>query len=136
MKTMEELRTPPVEQRARGRVLVVDDDPDILELISIILREEGMDVLIARSGRQALHLLRTEDGVDVVLLDLVLPETDGFAVLEAMHHKGTGSNVPVVAFSAHDSMRFEALEAGAEAFLPKPFELDQLVSTVRDLGDG
>lgn len=110
-------------------VLVVDDDPAILRTLSINLRARGYDVETAGDGRSALQIVE-ERMPDVVILDLGLPDLDGVAVLKRLR---TRAQVPVVVLSArHESDdKVEALDEGADDFVTKPFELEELLARVR-----
>lgn len=110
-------------------VLVVDDDPAILRTLSINLRARGYDVETAGDGRSALQIVE-ERMPDVVILDLGLPDLDGVAVLKRLR---TYAQVPVVVLSArHESDdKVEALDEGADDYVTKPFELEELLARVR-----
>ena len=120
-----ETSTPPA-------VLVVEDDPSVRELISTALHEEGYRVLEARNGREALRVVNKQptstEPPCLVLLDLMLPGIDGMRVLEQL--AAPRGRVPVVAMSASRPHLAAAEAAGADVVLPKPFDLDQLVSVV------
>lgn len=110
-------------------VLVVDDDPAILRTLSINLRARGYDVETAGDGRSALQIV-DERMPDVVILDLGLPDLDGVAVLKRLRMR---AQVPVVVLSArHESDdKVEALDEGADDYVTKPFELEELLARVR-----
>jgi DNA-binding response OmpR family regulator/DNA-binding CsgD family transcriptional regulator len=120
-------------------ILVVDDEPDIRELIRLNLEFEGHRVTAAADGSEALRMLGREVP-DLVLLDLAMPELDGWAVLAAMKGRDDDvSRTPVLMLTAHDSVdnRIRGGIEGALRCLPKPFRLDQLRQAVDDaLGGG
>ncbi len=106
----------------RGEILVVDDDPLNRSILRRGLEREGHGVAIAEDGLEALAVLRA-GGVDVVLLDIVMPRMDGFHVLEEMKRAPELRDIPVIMISAiddHDSV-IRCIEAGADDHLPKPF---------------
>ena len=105
----------------RGRILVVDDDPDLLEVLVARLRGIGTQVSTAASGPEALQLVR-EEAPGVVLLDLVLPGMDGLAVLEAIRREDP--ETAVIMLTAHGTVAraVEAMKKGAYDFLTKPFD--------------
>jgi adenylate cyclase len=105
-----------------GRVLVVDDDPLNRMLLSRSLEQEGHRVDSAVNGQEALGILR-ERPFDVVLLDIVMPELDGVAVLERLKRDPVLQHVPVIMISAVDEIDIvvRCIEMGAEDYLPKPF---------------
>jgi len=114
-------------ERAGARVLVVDDDPSILDTVTSILSSEGFAVMAARGGEQALGLLSSWHPT-LVLLDMRMPIMDGWAVARAM--KESGSRVPIVVMTAAESAKKWADEIGAAGHLAKPFLLDELIDCV------
>jgi len=106
-----------------GTILVVDDDLLNRILLSTNLREDGYTVELAENGRQALEMLG-EQPFDVVLLDLLMPEMDGYQVLEQMKADNTWRNIPVIVVSSLDEMEsiLRCIEMGATDYLPKPFD--------------
>jgi two-component system chemotaxis response regulator CheY len=115
------------EQGAARRVLVVDDDPDILEALSEILEVEGYQVQRARNGREALQRLEQELP-DLVLLDLMMPVMDGWEFARSL---SAGARPPIIVLSADRNVSVKAKEIGALGWLAKPFELSELLSAVR-----
>ena len=109
-------------------VLVVDDDPDILDMLRHALRGNGYAVETAANGLEALHRA-CRRLPDAVVLDLRMPTMDGRTFIAAWRRVTAGAPVPVVAISAQ-SRQPTAEELGVEAFLPKPFDLGVLVGTV------
>ena len=114
-------------ERAGSRVLVVDDDPSILDTVSSILTSEGFQVMAANGGQQALGLLSSWHPT-LVLLDMRMPIMDGWAVASAMRE--SGSRVPIVVMTAAESAKKWADEIGAAGHLAKPFLLEDLISCV------
>ncbi len=110
------------KQSETGRILVVDDIESNRDLLSRRLKAEGHSVVVAEGGRQALALLETED-VDLVLLDLMMPDLNGLEVLTRMKADTHLHDVPVIMISALDEMdsMIRCIEMGAEDYLPKPF---------------
>jgi DNA-binding response OmpR family regulator len=110
-------------ENANGRMLVVDDDFLNRTLLATNLEEEGFAVETAEDGRQALDTLRAEK-FDVVLLDILMPEMDGYQVLQAIKSDGSLKHLPVIVISAVDEMEsvVRCIEMGATDYLPKPFE--------------
>lgn len=113
-----------------ARVLVVDDSADNLALTSTLLRRHDATVWTASSGEQALQLCRVET-IDLVFLDIQMPGMDGFETLE--HFKDMGFCQPVVAMTAHamNDERRHCFEAGFSYHIPKPFNFEELIETVR-----
>jgi two-component system, OmpR family, response regulator len=112
------------------RVLVVEDEPLIARFLSKALRSEGYTVAVAGGGRRAIARL-SESGWDLLILDLALPECDGFDVLQAI--SGRRLEVPVLVLSARRGVetKVAALDGGASDYLAKPFALDELLARVR-----
>ena len=111
------------------RVLVVDDEPQILRALSINLRARGYEVDLAASGEQALQLA-AHDHPDLVVLDLGLPGIDGVEVIEGLRG---WSSVPIVVLSVRDreADKVAALDAGADDYVTKPFGMDELLARMR-----
>ncbi|MCS6711012.1 response regulator transcription factor [Brachybacterium sp. EF45031] len=114
---------------ATTRILVVDDDQAIAEMVSIVLRGKGFDVVTSPDGASALEALGGIDP-DVVLLDLMLPGMDGIEVCRRLREV---SDVPVIMLTARSDSAdvVEGLEAGADDYLTKPFDPDVLVARIR-----
>jgi len=106
------------------RVLVVDDEPDIQDFVSMVLRGAAYAVDTASDGREALQKIES-DPPDLVILDLMMPAMDGWAVLERLSREGKPAP-PVVVLSGHKDYE-RAREAGAAACVPKPFDVPQLL---------
>jgi two-component system OmpR family response regulator len=114
------------------RVLVIEDEPDVMRAVAMFLREEGYSVDTADNGEDGLFKGVTWD-YDVILLDVMLPKRDGWSVLEELRrHKKT---TPVLMLTARDAVkdRVKGLDGGADDYLVKPFELSELVARVRAL---
>jgi CheY-like chemotaxis protein len=109
-------------------VLVVDDDPDILEAICDILEGEGYRVSRARHGLEALEKVRQERP-SLILLDLMMPVMDGMAFAHALREQKLDEGVPIVVISA-DGNPQKAASIGARGFLAKPFDIQALLDHV------
>lgn len=113
----------------RPRVLIVEDDPDLLVVLRVNLVSAGIEPILAGDGRTAISRIEAERP-DAVLLDVMLPGIDGWQVLAQLHARG--NRVPVVVCSAkknpEDMARAE--ELGAVAYLVKPFDIDRLLDAV------
>jgi len=115
-----------------SRVLVVDDEPDIVYMVKVILRSAGFDVEAASGVGDAISQLTGEDP-DLVLLDLRLADGEGWAVLDHLRSEGRTDRIPVIILSAHASPSTEerAVREGARAYITKPFVASALLETVR-----
>jgi two-component system response regulator PrrA len=113
----------------RPRVLIVEDDPDLLVVLRVNLVSAGLEPILAGDGSTAISRIEVERP-DAVLLDVMLPGMDGWQVLEQLHARG--NRVPVVVCSAKKNVEDmeRAEELGATAYLVKPFDIDRLVDAV------
>lgn len=118
---------------AEERILVVDDDPDALALITLTLRRHGYAVQTAPGGAEALDILAGDDLPDLVLLDLMMPFVDGFEVCSQMRADPRTATLPVVMLTAkaQASSRIEGLQLGADDYVTKPVYPDELISRIR-----
>lgn len=116
---------------AKPRLLAVDDDPEILDLLDRGLKIEGFDVCVASDGEAALAAL-AEHTTDVVVLDVMMPGLDGLAVIKRIRQT---SDIPVLFLSARERVRdrIAGLDAGGDDYLPKPFAFGELVARLRAL---
>lgn len=117
-------------EEASTRALVVDDERYLADLVAMALRYEGWDVRTAGTGAEAEQAL-AEHRPDVVVLDVMLPDTDGFALLRRMREGGDAT--PVVFLTARDATedRISGLRMGADDYVVKPFSLEELVARLR-----
>lgn len=120
--------------RRRPSVLVVEDDPDLGEVMVTVLRDEQFEARLARDGDQAMRLIDDQQP-DVVVLDLMMPRRDGFSVLRELRSDGRISKIPVLVVTAIFGLteRLYATELGAADYVTKPFEMTELVSRIRGL---
>ncbi|GGK01579.1 DNA-binding response regulator [Pilimelia anulata] len=113
-----------------ARLLVVEDDPSILELLSASLRYAGFDVTTASNGSNAVDAAR-EAKPDLVVLDVMLPDLDGFEVIRLMREEG--ARTPVVFLTARDATedKIRGLTLGGDDYVTKPFSLEELTARIR-----
>ena len=114
-------------------VLVVDDDVRNIFALSSVLERRGMSVLTATTGREAIDCLDREPGVAIVLMDIMMPEMDGFETMRAIRVNPAFRRLPIIALTAKAMKgdRERCLEAGASDYLAKPVNTEQLLSTLR-----
>jgi CheY-like chemotaxis protein len=115
---------------ARGPILVVDDDDDIRDVVEMALRALGYDVAQAANGSQALAVMSKEPRPELVLLDLMMPDMDGEAVIAAMHRNPALEQIPVVLVTGHANARQKARELHVAGALVKPIQYEELASAV------
>jgi CheY-like chemotaxis protein len=111
-------------------ILVVDDDPAILDLIAQVLLEEGYEVLAVSNGQTAVDLARKVHP-HLILLDLMMPQMNGWQVTAALKSDPQTRAIPILLLSARREMARTANELGVTAYLEKPFDLDDLLSRVQ-----
>ena len=111
----------------KPRVLVVDDEPDFVQLLEYNLLQQGFEVFTASNGIEALHQARRVLP-DVVLLDLMLPDIDGFSVFEILRLQPSTAVTPIIVISALNgpTVNGRSIELGADCFLRKPVDLQTL----------
>jgi CheY-like chemotaxis protein len=119
---------------SKGRVLVADDDPAILRLVSTILEKEGFTV-VARDGREAYKALQENANFTAAVLDVVMPHIQGPELVRFMRTENRYNKIPVMMMTAEQDPKLstESFAAGAVVFLPKPFTTAQLQTMLRML---
>jgi two-component system OmpR family response regulator len=125
-----------------SRILVVDDEPSITDLLSMALRYEGMEVEVSHMGREALEAM-TKFRPHLVVLDVMLPDLSGFEVLERMGRDRIGGRLPVLFLTARDTLddKLRGFTLGGDDYMTKPFSVEELIVRVRAIlrrahGDG
>ena len=112
------------------RILIVDDEEVLREVLDAVLRREGFDIVMASSGEQALSVLDGDDNIDLVILDVMLPGISGIDTLRAM--RIANPYLPVIVITAYSSIdgAIEAMKQGAFHYIPKPFKNEEVILTV------
>lgn len=116
---------------AKNRVLVVDDEPDVLMLTCTALEDAGYDVIRAKDVPQARKLLLSEIP-DIIVTDIMMPEESGFSLIKYIRENSGIRNIPIIVTSVLDS-EAEIFQQGADSYLPKPFTPEELIKMVTDL---
>jgi len=114
------------------RILIVEDQADVAELIEVVLKGEGYTVAVAPDGAQGLMLAR-DWNPDLILMDVMLPGVDGGALIARLRDEAGTSDIPIVAMSASSTLRERTEELEADALLSKPFDVDALLVQVQFL---
>jgi CheY-like chemotaxis protein len=123
----------------RTRILIVDDQRELADMLSHVLTDEGYDVTVCSDGREAVDCVKRVQPA-ALILDVMMPETDGFEVLRQLRGDPSGRKLPVVLMSAawrsHEKQRHigTTLDIAPTVVLPKPFELAELDRCLRQLG--
>ena len=117
-------------QRTDTRLLVVEDEPNILELLSASLRYAGFDVVTAAAGTEAVQAAQRHRP-DLIVLDVMLPDMDGFDVVRRL--RGGGARIPVVFLTARDATedKIRGLTLGGDDYVTKPFSLEEVIARIR-----
>ena len=115
-----------------ARVLVVDDEEQIRELLANFLAGEGYEVILASNGKKAIELVEREDP-QLILLDVKMPYTDGIEVCKRLKAEKKTGLIPVIVMTALSDRKTEAVEARADDFVDKPFDLAELSVRVKSL---
>ncbi|HYR76516.1 MAG TPA: response regulator [Pyrinomonadaceae bacterium] len=120
---------------AKGRVLVADDDPAILRLVTTILEKEGYAVVGARDGREAYKALQDNPNFTAAVFDVVMPHIPGPELVRYMRTENRFNKIPVMMMTAEQDPKLssDSFAAGAVVFLPKPFTTVQLQTMLRML---
>ncbi len=116
------------------RLLVVDDEPNLLRAVEAVLRGEGFEITTARSGREALVAV-AQNLPDLIVSDVRMPGMDGFQLARKLRASTHSALVPIVFLTAKDETedRIEGFESGVDVYLTKPFEPDELVAVIKSV---
>ncbi len=116
----------------RKKVIIVDDEEDILNTLEFNLKKEGFEVIKSKSGIEGLEKIKTFKP-DIVILDIMLPGMDGFSVLRNLKIDKATSSIPVIMLTARDSEidKINGLESGADDYLSKPFSVRELIARIK-----
>ncbi|MEC9093113.1 MAG: response regulator [Planctomycetota bacterium] len=120
-------------EKPKKRILIVDDDPEIIESVRYALQAQGYEVSIARDGNHGLAMAETETP-DLLILDMMMPKRSGFLVLEKIR-RGESQAVPIIMITANEGSRHQAYAEmlGVNDYIRKPFVMDRLIDSVNQL---
>jgi len=116
------------------KILIVDDEPQLVELLKIRLEANDYEVLVAVDGKEGLKIARSKKP-DLIILDLMLPKIDGFALCRMLKFDEKYKNIPIIMFTARaqESDKKLGKEVGADAYITKPFDPQVLLKKIEDL---
>jgi DNA-binding response OmpR family regulator len=117
---------------SQAKILIVDDEPDLVETIRFSLELEGHNVLVATNGEEGLNLARQEKP-DLILLDLMLPKLDGYKVCRLLKFDERYKHIPILMLTAKTQEKDKILgkETGANEYITKPFDMDELMAKIK-----
>jgi CheY-like chemotaxis protein len=109
-------------------ILIIDDDTRNIFALSAVLRSRGYSVLSATGMHEAFSILKTHDGIGIILMDMMMPEMDGYEAIQTLRNDNDHQHVPVIAVTAQAMAgdRERCLQAGANDYISKPVDIDQL----------
>jgi CheY-like chemotaxis protein len=115
------------------KVLIVDDDMRNIYSLTNVMEEEGMKCYVAENGRVAIEMLEKQPGIDIVLMDIMMPEMDGYEATMAIRSMQRFNKLPIIALTAKAMKgdREKCLEAGMSDYVSKPVNIEQLLSLMR-----
>ena len=131
-RMIESLHSPDSALQGR-RVLIVDDDVRNVFALTGVLERNGMEVVFAETGRDGIAMLKQHPDVDLVLMDIMMPEMDGYETIQAMRSIAKFKELPIIALTAKAMKgdREKSIAAGASDYITKPVDVDQLLSLMR-----
>ena len=115
------------------KILLVDDDMRNLFALSKILKERGMEIVKAENGQKALDILDTHADIDLVLMDIMMPEMDGYEAMKRIRSQRKFKNLPIIALTAKAMKddKQKCIDAGANDYITKPVDIERLLSLMR-----
>jgi two-component system, OmpR family, response regulator QseB len=131
-RSVQRPETDPGAETSGARLLLVEDDPQLTDLLLTLLSDEGYDVEVARDGQRGLHLGLTQSH-DVLVVDRGLPALEGVDLVRRLRSRGVSAPVLILTAKGSAADRVEGLDAGAEDYLVKPFDVDELLARLRAL---
>lgn len=118
------------QQALPRHILIVEDEPDVMDAVQLLLEDEGYRVSTSRTGKEVEGLASAPELPDLILLDMLLSGRDGRDLVRLLKNQPKTQTVPVIMFSAHPTARADTLAAGADGFVPKPFQIEELLAEI------
>jgi DNA-binding response OmpR family regulator len=115
--------------KKQEKILVLDDDTDIWTMIKMMLEYKGYTVTVSERAEQAAEVLQN-DGVDLIIMDMLLSGVNGTDLCVELKKNSSTSHIPVIMISAHPNAKEICLEAGADEFISKPFDMQDILSKI------
>ena len=119
-------------QNTRQKILVIDDDPDIGIMMKMMLEYKGYDALVSERADDAMQTL-SNDKIDLIIMDMLLSGVNGVDVCTELKKDAKTINIPIVMISAHPSAKSMCLDAGADDFISKPFDMQEMLTRISRL---
>lgn len=115
------------------KILVVDDDDRNVFALTNVLRKHGFEVAVAENGLESIEMLKDENHIDLVLMDIMMPKMDGYEAIQAIRALESGKNVPIIALTAKAMKddRDKCVQAGANDYMTKPIDIEKLISLLK-----
>lgn len=120
--------------KRNANILILDDDPDICTMIKMVLEYHGFEAIVTDNEITADTILASQQ-VDLIIMDMLLSGADGTDICRRIKKDKATSSIPVLMFSAHPTAKEICLSAGADDFIPKPFEMNDLIAKVRSYSE-
>ena len=119
-------------------ILIIDDDTRNIFALSAVLRSRGVHVISALSARQGIELLQTNDTIRAILLDMMMPDMDGYEAIREIREDNRFKNLPIIAVTAQAMVgdKERILKAGAAAYVSKPIDIDILMKVLNNFNEG
>jgi DNA-binding response OmpR family regulator len=118
-----------IKMKKQEKILVLDDDTDIGTMIKMMLEYKGYTVTVSERAEQAAEVLQS-NGVDLIIMDMLLSGVNGTDLCVELKKNSTTSHIPVIMISAHPNAKEICLEAGADEFISKPFDMQDILSKI------
>ena len=115
------------------RILVVDDDPDIGVMLKLMLEYKGYNAVIADRADKAEEITQTNNDIQLIIMDMLLSGVNGTDLCAQFKHDQKTKNIPILMISAHPNARDVCMDAGADDFMVKPFDMDDILSRIGGL---